>query len=70
MQVGVEGAVVSGVPVEGVLKANGGVLRGHVDPTAGADNPRCVRLRRAPQRGSKTPQQGSEPGALAGGVKS
>lgn len=66
MQVGVEGAVVSGAPVEGVLKANGGVLKVLLNPTAGTDNPRCVRVRRAPLRGSKTPAEGSSTEGVMG----
>lgn len=56
----------SGSTVEAMLRALRGLLRGHVDPTAGTDNPRCVRVRRAPQRGAKTPRQGSSTEGVMG----
>lgn len=56
----------SGSTVEVMLRALRGLLRGHVDPTAGTDNPRCVRVRRAPMRGSKTPAEGSSTEGVMG----
>jgi hypothetical protein len=62
----VEGASVSGSTFNALLKANGGVLKVLLNPTAGTDNPRCVRVRRAPLRGSNTPAEGSSTEGVMG----